>query len=38
LDLLHIVHVSTAGAVDPHLATYYSGPPDPRSVIDSEIG
>jgi hypothetical protein len=37
-DLLHICHVSTAGNVDPRLATYYSGPPDPRSVVDAEIG
>ena len=37
-DLLHICHVSTAGDVDPRSAAYYSGPPDPRSVVDAEIG
>lgn len=37
-DLLHIVHVSTADGMDPHLAAYYSGPPDPRAVTDTEIG
>lgn len=36
-DLLHIVHVATAGTVDPHFSTYYSGPPDPRAVTDPEM-
>ena len=37
-DLLHVVHVSAAGEADPRALPGYVGPPDPRGVVEAEVG